>query len=204
MPTPPGIRPSSGLPPPILKKTHAVITTFWRKAKSLRGTPRPGQTPEVKSGHNFTACSVCAEAKESDPEDAATYVKSKVLPVWSIPAWLPGSRCWTMCPFPPKRKSHRRRESRGTSAHLDGVLIELFCPNLSDAQLKAVKLGLISGVRAVCGKKNKASSAKSDVLVLFETSQQSKQTKGYLRNDITVLNSQGFISKNSPNLNHAI
>lgn len=35
-------------------------------------------------------------------------------------------------------------------AHLDGAVVELLGPHLGDAELKAVQLRLVSGVRAIC------------------------------------------------------
>ena len=56
-------------------------------------------------------------------------------------------------------------EQRGTATYLDGAVVELLRPNLGNTDLKAVKLWLISGVRAIC----------------------KKRVKGYLRSDTTAL-----------------
>lgn len=158
----------------------------------------------MESGPNSTVFSVCAAAKESDPERASSLCE-KMKTLLSVPS----CGCCRVAgpatePLAAACESYGGARAAGP-AHLDGVLLELLCPDLSNAQLKAVKLGLISGVRTICEKKeNRASFVKRNVLVmLHETNRPRKQTKDCLRiNDSSQFS--GFLIKELAGFHHAI
>lgn len=53
------------------------------------------------------------------------------------------------------RESHTEAACCRPSAHLDGAVVKLVCPDLRHTELQAVELGLVSGVGAICEKQVK-------------------------------------------------
>ena len=88
---------------------------------------------------------------------------------------------------------------RPPPAHLDGAVVERLGPHLRDAELKAVELWLVSGVRTVCGRRTGFTASQITRLSPRDLKQANGQS---LKRQ--PLNSQGFFSKNSPGLHPAV
>lgn len=86
--------------------------------------------------------------------------------------------------------------------HLDGAVVELLGPDLGDAELKAVELWLVSGVRTVCGRRTGFTASQITRLSPRDLKQANGQS--LKRQPLRTTQFQGFFSKNSPGLHPTV